>query len=261
MPEPEDDLLDLQRAADELGVHYQTAYRWVRNGRLPAALVDGRYVVNRSDVDSVDAARKAPVNRRPPSPKRVSTAADRMHAALLGGDEPSARQTARGLIDEGVPVTELIQAVIVPSLIEIGRRWHEGELSIWVEHRASAIVERIIGDISPNPRGRRRGHAIVAAVSGDRHSLPTSMAAVALRSDNWFVDHLGADVPPEELLSFCADHDVDVAVISSTNPDTAVLAGETATRLDGEGVSVILGAPGRTLDDLLVEARSVVSAA
>lgn len=261
MPAPDDASLDLQRAADELGVHYQTAYRWVRNGRLPAVLVDGRYVVARSDVDAVAVARTAPVHRRPPSPKRVNTAADRMHEALLGGDEPSARQTARGLIDDGVPVTELIQAVIVPSLIEIGRRWHEGELSIWVEHRASAIVERVIGDISPNPRGRRRGRAIVAAVSGDRHSLPTSMAAVALRSDNWFVDHLGADIPPEELLAYCADHDVDVAVISSTNPDTAELAGTTAAELDRAGVRVVLGAPGRTLDDLLVEARAVVSAA
>lgn len=261
MPTDDDASLDLQRAADELGVHYQTAYRWVRSGRLPAVLVDGRYVVTRDDVDAVAAARRAPVDRRPPSRKRVATAAERMHVALLGGDEPTARQTARGLIDDGVELTELIQAVVVPSLVEIGRRWHAGELSIWVEHRASAIVERIIGDISPNPRGRRRGHAIVAAVAGDRHSLPTSMAAVALRSDNWYVDHLGADVPPEELRRFCDDHDVDVAVISSTNPDTADLAAATADELRAAGVRVVLGAPGRTLDDLLVDARTAVSAA
>jgi hypothetical protein len=31
----------------------------------------------------------------------------------------------------------------------------------------------------------------VSAVSGDRHSLPTTMAAVALRVANWQVHHLG----------------------------------------------------------------------
>jgi excisionase family DNA binding protein len=28
--------VDLQTAAARLGVHYQTAYRWVRDGSLPA---------------------------------------------------------------------------------------------------------------------------------------------------------------------------------------------------------------------------------
>ena len=35
--------IDLQEAARRLGVHYQTAYRWVREGRLTAVRVRGRY--------------------------------------------------------------------------------------------------------------------------------------------------------------------------------------------------------------------------
>jgi MerR family transcriptional regulator, light-induced transcriptional regulator len=35
--------IELAEAADRLGVHYQTAYRWVREGRLPAVRVRGRY--------------------------------------------------------------------------------------------------------------------------------------------------------------------------------------------------------------------------
>ena len=47
------DEMELQTAADALGVHYQTAYRWVRSGRLPARLIGGKYVVTRHDVDAV----------------------------------------------------------------------------------------------------------------------------------------------------------------------------------------------------------------
>jgi methylmalonyl-CoA mutase cobalamin-binding subunit len=130
-------------------------------------------------------------------------------------------------------------------------------LTIWVEHRASAIVERLLGELSPNPRGRRRGTVMVAAVTGDLHSLPTSMAAVTLRADNWVVEHLGADMPPDELVRFCVEHDVDVAVLSSTNPDVADLAADTAERIRAAGTPVVLGGPGRSLDDLVESVRSV----
>ncbi len=251
-----DEPLDLQRAAEELGVHYQTAYRWVRTGKLPAQLVDGRYQVHRHDIGAMSATRAAPQAPPPPTTERLARAAERMHAALAGGDEGVVRSIAQGLLDEGASVVDVIQHVLVPPLVRIGADWHDGKLTIWVEHRASAIVERLLGGIAPNPRGRRRGTVMVAAVAGDQHSLPSSMAAVALRADNWWVEHLGANMPPDELVRFCAEHPVDVAVLSSTNPDTAELAAETADRLRAEGVGVVLGGPGRTLDDLIEQTRA-----
>jgi MerR family transcriptional regulator, light-induced transcriptional regulator len=250
--------VDLQRAAEELGVHYQTAYRWVRNGTLPAHLVGGRYVVTPADIAAVAARRTQPATPPAPGPKRLARASERMHRALVDGDEATVRQLGRSLVDEGTTIVELIQQVLVPPLVRIGADWHAGRLTIWVEHRASAIVERLLGELSPNPRGRRRGTVMVAAVSGDLHSLPTSMAAVTLRADNWVVEHLGADMPPDELVRFCAEHDIDVAVLSSTNPDAAELAAETAERLSDAGTPVVLGGPGRTLDDLVGAVRAAV---
>jgi excisionase family DNA binding protein len=250
-----EDVLDLRAAAAELGVHYQTAYGWVRSGRLNADLIGGRYLVRRDDLDAVKLQRARPTNPKPPGPGRLGRAADRMHQALLAGDEQIARQLAVGLVAEGTSIADLIQQVFVPPLIGIGQAWHDGELTIWVEHRASAIVERILGELAPNPRGRRRGTALVAAVTGDLHSLPTSMAAVTLRDDNWHVEHLGANMPPDELVQFCTEHQVSVAVITSTNPDTADLADSTATALRAAGTPTIVGGPGRTLDDLVELAR------
>jgi excisionase family DNA binding protein len=252
---PGDELLDLRAAAAELGVHYQTAYGWVRSGRLPAELVGGRYRIARDALDALELERSIPRVPDPPGRHRLERAADRMHDALLTGNEQAARQLAVGLVAEGTSIADLIQQVFVPPLIGIGQAWHEGRLTIWVEHRASAIVERILGELAPNPRGRRRGTALVAAVSGDFHSLPTSMAAVTLRDDNWHVEHIGANMPPDELVHFCAEHPVTVAVITSTNPDTADLANNTATALRTAGTPTIVGGPGRTLDDLVTLAR------
>lgn len=252
----DDEPLDLQRAADELGVHYQTAYRWVRTGKLPAELVDGRYQVTLADINEMAVRRSTPQAPPPPSADRLGRAAERMHGALVHGDEATVRSIAAGLVDEGAPIVDVIQQVLVPPLVRIGSDWHDGKLTIWVEHRASAIIERLLGGIVPNPRGRRRGTVMVAAVSGDLHSLPSSMAAVALRDDNWWVEHLGANMPPDELVRFCAEHPVDVAVISSTSTDSADLAAHTADRLRASGIGVVLGGPGRTLDDLIVQTRA-----
>ncbi len=260
MPTTGDDRIDLQAAADQLGVHYQTAYRWVRSGKLRADLIGGQYLISRKELGAVDAGRRSPTPPPPPRPKRIATSSSRMHEALVSGDESTARTIVRTLLSEGTPITGVVQQVIVPPLVRIGQAWRDGKLTIWVEHRASAIVERILGEIAPNPRGRRRGTVVVASVSGDHHSLPTSMAAVTLRADNWHVEHLGADMPPDELLEFCAEHDVDVAVISSTNPDTAELAAETAQRLQETGTPCVLGAPGRTLDDLVAGVRTAAAA-
>ena len=254
-----DEQVDLQRAADELGVHYQTAYRWVRTGKLPAELVAGRYLVARHDIEALSSQRTTPRSPTPPTAKRMARAAERAHVALVNGDESSLRQLVRGLVDEGASIIDVIQEVLVPPLVRIGADWHAGRLTIWVEHRASAIVERLLGELAPNPRGRRRGTVMVAAVSGDLHSLPTSMAAVVLRDDNWVVEHLGANMPPDELVRFCVEHDIDVAVLSSTNPDTAQLAAETAARISDAGIPVVLGQPGRTLDDLIVLVRDATA--
>jgi excisionase family DNA binding protein len=256
---PTDAKVDLQTAADELGVHYQTAYRWVRNGRLDAELVGRRYLVSPTDIAELDRARRTPAAPAPPGQSRLEHATDRMYDALVAGDEPAAVKIIRRLADEGTPAIELIQVVLVPPLQRIGSAWHDGELTVWVEHRASAIVERLLGDLAPNPRGRRRGVVVVATLTGDHHSLPGTMAAVALRADNWHVHHLGADLPPDEVTRCCETNDVDLAVITVTNPETRASADATATRLRAAGTAAIVGGLGNDLTELIDLARSARS--
>lgn len=248
--------IELRSAAEELGVHYQTAYRWVRNGQLPATMVAGKYAVSRAELEAFAARRSRPDPVSPPGVRRLEGQSQRMHEALSSGDDRAAREIARRLVDEGTPIKDLITQVLSPSLREIGRAWHEGELPIWVEHRASAIVERILGELTPSPRGRRRGTVMVAAAAGDLHALPTAMAAVVLRADNWRVEHLGSNMPPEDIVGFCATHDIDVAVLSVTNSQAQPAAELAAATLRESGTPVVVGGPGRSLDELLAAVRT-----
>lgn len=243
-------------------MHYQTAYKWVTSGALPATMVRGRYVIDRAVLAEFARRRNEPVAPRARKsarrPEQLVKVADRLHAALVAGDESAVRRIAVTLIEKDVPLATVLQEVISPALRRIGADWHAGNSSIWVEHRASAIVERLLGHLQRETRGRRRGTVVVAAMSGDLHSLPSAMAAAALREDNWAVQHLGSDVPAEELLRFCAEHDVDLAVITATTDDVAPAAERAAAELRATGIATLVGRSGRTLGELRVEARAAV---
>jgi len=253
--------VDLTTAARRLGVHYQTAYQWVRDGSLPATRVRGRYRIDAAALEGFAQRRDEPRPVRSRAEPRWDRAAARLERHLLGGEEAEARSQVLELRDGGVPVTDLIARLFVPALRVIGAGWVAGEVSIATEHRATAMVDRLIGELSPSPRGRRRGRAVVAALSGDHHGLPTAMAAAALREDRWHVEHLGSDVPAEEVVRFAGAAAADLVVLSVTNPALEAEAVTTSRRLEDAGVPTIVGGPGRTLDELRAEARAQSPAA
>ncbi len=242
-------------------MHYQTAYQWVRAGSLPAVVVRGRYRIDRADLDRFARQRDEPRQERRPAAPRWGRLAERLGQHLLRGEEHEARTQVVELADRGVPVSDIITNLFVPALRSIGEGWVAGTVTIAEEHRATAIVERLIGQLAPNPRGRRRGRAVVAALSGDHHALPTTMAAATLREDRWHVEHLGSDVPPAEVVRFAGDAGADLVVLSVTNPLVEEVAVETSQRLRSSGVPTIVGAPGRTLEELRLEARASSPAA
>ncbi len=251
--------IGLDEAAEELGVHYQTAYRWVRAGKLAATKVDGRYCVERSELDAFRERRATPAPPPEPSAVRLDRQRLAMGRALFDGDETKAREIVARLTSNGTSVARLIEEVLAPPLVDIGSAWHRGEATIFVEHRATAIVERILGGLSPNPRGRRRGVVLVAGVAGDRHSLPTLMATAALREDNWTVQHLGADVPVDELVTFIEGHRVDLVVLSAVGPGAVDRARQAEERVvEVNGVPVLVGEPGVSVGRLLELARAAV---
>jgi MerR family transcriptional regulator, light-induced transcriptional regulator len=253
--------IDLQAAARQLGVHYQTAYKWVRSGELPAVMVMGSYRLERDAVARFAKRRARPVPARTRRGPRTDLAAlsRRMCGHLVSGEERQAAQLISGLVATGVTMTRVAQDVLVPALRHIGEEWRAGRLDISIEHRASAIVDRILGETYPTPRGRRRGTVVVAALSGDRHALPTTLAAVSLREDNWLVHHLGADLPPAELMRFCQEAQADLVVLTVTLSRLQRAAARMAVQLEELGLRALVGGPGRMLDELQRRAREVTT--
>ena len=189
--------MQLRDAADTLGVHYQTAYGWVRQGTLPARKTPRGYEVSEDDVRDLMARRTAGVE--PPQEVKVrdwAAQADRLYTALMAGDEALARQDFDRLA-AGTPFVGLCDQVIAPALHRVGLAWAAGEVSIAEEHRATAICARLIASRARQPQGRPRGVAVTTTPPGEHHGLPSLMAAACLREDRWQVHDLGADLPTD----------------------------------------------------------------
>ena len=253
--------MQLRDAAEVLGVHYQTAYAWVRQGVLPARKTGRGYDVSEDDVSALAARRASGTAPRPDIRVRDWAAqADRLHAAVTSGDETLARHIFARLAP-GVPLTELCERVIAPALYRIGEEWATGEMTIAGEHRASAICERLIAARTHQPQGRPRGIAVVTTPPGERHGLPALMATACLREDRWLVHHLAADLPVAEVTGLAREARAGLVVLSSVTTEGVRLAGQAADDITGSapGLHVLTGQPGDTLSQLRQLARAATA--
>lgn len=257
MTEHEEHRVELAEAAERLGVHYQTAYKWVREGRLPAVRVRGRYQLRSEDVEAFAADRDRPREVGPLQGRRSwDRLADKLFVALRAGDERAAAELVQRLHAQQEPMVDVVGKVIAPAMARIGDDWATGDLSVAEEHRASEIVERLLAAIDQRRAGRPRGTAVVAAPEGEHHGLPVAMAAAALRQDGWAVDLLGRDLPLDALAHFVDEAAPDIVVLTVTASSSEPVALRARDRLAADGHAVLVGGPGRSLEELVTLARA-----
>ncbi len=182
-----DETLSLRECADRLGVHYMTAYKYVRHGRLAATKVGAEWRVRTGDLEVFLAG---PATG--PAPW-----ADRLEARLLAGDHAGAWGVVEAAMGSGLDPASVYVRLLAPALRDIGEGWAQGTISVADEHRASVVAARLLGRLGPRfiHRGQARGRVVMGTPPGERHSLAVSMAADHLRGAGWEVIELGCDLP------------------------------------------------------------------
>jgi len=241
-----DEGLTLHEAAAELGVHYMTAYRYVRLGQLDAVKRSGSWRVSRAELDRFRAEpAEEPAERAPRG--RVDWG-QRMHSRLVAGDAGGAWSVIESALAAGSTPARVYTEVISPALVNIGERWAAGELDISVEHRATGIVQRIIGRLGPQfvRRGRSRGSVVIGAPSGERHGLVVSMLSDLVRAAGWEVSDIGADSPASSFVSAARETRSAAVVVSVTHADSLESCRDTvlAIREAEPDMPVIVGGRG-----------------
>ncbi|NNF68821.1 MAG: excisionase family DNA-binding protein [Acidimicrobiia bacterium] len=204
--------LTLHEAAESLGVHYMTVYRYVRLGMLPATKTKGAWAVSAADLERFSAT---------PKPKRGRAPwKDRFRSRLLAGDEAGAWGVIEAALASGLAPRDVYLKVISGAMRDIGEAWHRDEIGIAAEHRATAITQRLVGRLSQTMarRGPCRGSVVLAGPEGERHDLPLAIISDLLRSEGYDVTNLGCDLPPESIAEVVDENPGAVLGLSVSGP-------------------------------------------
>ncbi len=208
------DEISLQQAADRLGVHYMTAYRYVRLGILAAHKVGGHWRVDPRDLDGLQAGSTV---SRLSLPRQPAPWSRRLQRRMLAGDAAGSWQVLEAAMASRMTPADTYVEILAPALHAIGNAWRRGDLGIEQEHIATTVATSLIGRLGPRftRRGRHRGTILVVMPPGERHGLGAAMVSDILRGSGYAVLGLGPDTPHASLAAAMDAGDDLVGVIVS----------------------------------------------
>jgi DNA-binding transcriptional MerR regulator/methylmalonyl-CoA mutase cobalamin-binding subunit len=139
---------------------------------------------------------------------------------------------------------DLIFAVILPLLSEVGHRWQGGTLRPAQEHLVSAVVRSVLGGLlRVLTRTEALPRVVFAAPSGERHELGLLSAAVIAAAEGFGVVYLGPDLPAADIWHAASRADARVVIVSLTTPGVVTRAELRALAQGPAGVALWVGGP------------------
>lgn len=160
-----------------------------------------------------------------PASNTESRAIERLFDELIQGLTEFDLQHSERLLSEAFslyPFEQVLIELIQPAMIEIGERWHRGEINVAVEHFATQFVRRKLSGLMNVFEGSsHRATIIVGCAPGELHDLGMLMAALFLVRRGWHVVYLGPQVPLVDLLQTIGTVQPSLVCMSASTMETA----------------------------------------
>jgi len=171
-------------------------------------------------------------------------------ATLDPADMAAGRRLVNRILDQGKAPEAVIDEVLVPAQVEVGRRWQENEYTVPQEHAATAVTDAVLATMAArSPRDASiHGRIVTCCVEGEWHTLPLRMLTDSLTMRGHDVVFLGPSVPAAQLAGFLRSVDPVALVVSCTAANGLVGARRTIEAGHAAGVPVLIGGRGLGAD-------------
>ncbi len=188
--------LSLRAAADLLGLHYMTVYRYVRTGRLPAAKIGSEWRILRNDIDLV---RDRLLTGRAAEPR--TRYGPPLEQRLLAADQLGAWAVVSAAQASGVHTESVLLDIVLPALDAVATRSVDGEQPAATIAVATRITAHLVARLAtPDPTRRSgypNGSIIVGSTTGETSALPSMVVGELCHLRLADTIDLGANTPPE----------------------------------------------------------------
>lgn len=145
---------------------------------------------------------------------------------------------------------EWLTHVLAPFLLEVGERWHAGEISPAHEHLASAITRDVLAWVADSFAPRPGAPVVIVGTpSGEHHELGAMIAAIVAAESGCAVRYLGPNLPARAIGDAALQLDaraVALSVVYVENQETALRELRQLRRMLPQDVALLVG--GRAAD-------------
>ena len=206
-------------ARDDRGRVYTDAD--VRRITLLREVVDNGHAIGRVAAmteEQLQALADTPKSRAPVQAERAALVVDTdTIIAALERFDGAAVETELARAAALLRPPELLQAVVVPVLREVGERWHDGRGRIAHEHMLSASIRSVLGSLlRVHQKAGVPDTVLFATPSGERHEFGTLGAALLAAAGGLGIVYLGPDMPADDIMAVTAAVRLEVVVLGVT---------------------------------------------
>lgn len=201
--------------------------------------------------DGVPASRAAEMVRSDEAgargPRPMTKLRSELVAALLELDEAQADRVV-GEAHALHPLEDVVLDLFRNAMLDLGQKWHDGEINTTTEHFASSYVQgRLRQLMSLSGTNRHGPRVIVACAPHDQHEIGAMMLAVMLRREGYLVFYVGANTPVADLVAMARDVGPAAVMVSASSLDSVQFLLDQRAHLDGIAPVVAYG--GRAFDE------------
>ena len=167
---------------------------------------------------------------------------ERMIAGVVQFDETALEETY-GEALAIYPVKTVTEELLTPLLMELGRRWEDGEGTVAEEHFFGCYLRSKLGArFHHRVRSQDGPKLLLACLPGDRHETGLLLLALAANDVGYHTIVLGADMPLEELPAAARKTRCAAIVLSGlVTPAATTLKNELTDTVKQCGVPVFIG--------------------
>lgn len=113
---------------------------------------------------------------------------------------------------------EVFFKIFIPLLRQVGDLWHEGKIGVGEEHFVThQIRQRFLSVLNQLPVSDEGPKVVISCLPNDYHEMGALIAAYQCAINGYQVFYLGANMPVESLVEFCAQTRPTLVLLSCSN--------------------------------------------
>ncbi len=141
---------------------------------------------------------------------------EKLYGTLIRHDEAISLQTINEA-NEDLGIHVLAIEILTPVLVAIGEAWHRGDIRIIDEHFASTLIRGWINSILIEKGSTNKKHEIlIGCAPTELHEIGSMIMALLVRDLGYSVEYLGCDVPLTDIITYAADVQPRLIILSCT---------------------------------------------